>query len=128
MPLSIFSAAHLNAEHYARCIKPQIFLKVSLQSVLLVETYLKISAEQLVDWCCFIFVSVSAHVVVINANYLDPQSIFLFHIFYDVNCEWVFFIILFVCLFVFMLNSFCFPPGRLCWGLKTGIFYKSAFY
>lgn len=36
------------------------------------------------------FVSVSVHVVVINANYLDPQSIFLFYIFYDVNATFFF--------------------------------------
>lgn len=50
--------------------------------------------------------SVSAHVVVIYANYyLDPQSTFLFYILYDVNCEWLFFIILF---FFFFLLLFAF--------------------
>lgn len=45
------------------------------------------------------------HVVVINANCLDPQSIFLFYISYDVNCEWVFFI-LFSSFFVLLLDVY----------------------
>lgn len=44
----------------------------------------------------FNFFNVTVNVVMINANYFDPQSIFPFYIFYDVNCEWV--ISLFVCL------------------------------
>lgn len=43
--------------------------------------------------------SVSVHVVVINANCLHPQNIFLVYVFYDANCEWVFFIIVFLFFF-----------------------------
>lgn len=49
----------------------------------------------------FFFFNVPVHVAMINANYLDPQSIFLFYVFYDVNCEWAIFFI-------------CFPPRYLC--------------
>lgn len=50
--------------------------------------------------------TIFAHVVVINANYyLDPQSTFLSYILYDVNCEWLFFIIVFFLLLLFAFVS-----------------------
>lgn len=70
--------------------------------------------------------SVSAHVVVIYANYyLDPQSTFLLYILYDVNCEWLFFIILFF--FFVVVVCFCFPLNNLCWGFEARKFYNFTF-
>lgn len=48
----------------------------------------------------FIFFNVPVNVVMVNADYLDPQNIFLFYIFYDVNCEWA------ISLFVFLLGIY----------------------
>lgn len=63
--------------------------------------------------------------VVIYANYyLDPQSTFLFYILYDVNCEWLFFIILF---FFVVVVCFCFPLNNLCWGFEARKFYNFTF-